>query len=73
MKIQHMGAEMGVDLQHQGYCSYSLALWWVFLVHILERLAEIWSGSLQYSTQIDVFIILYTNIIKITYIPTNLQ
>jgi hypothetical protein len=45
----------------------------VFLVHILEHLAEIWSGSLQYSTQIDVFIILYTSIIKITYIPTNLQ
>jgi hypothetical protein len=27
MEIQHMGAVIGVDLQHWGYCSYALALW----------------------------------------------
>ena len=60
-----MGAEMGVDLQRWGYCSYGLALLQVFLVHIIESLDEIWKASLQYSSQIDVFVFYINNIIKL--------
>ena len=41
-----MGAEMGVDLQGWGYCSYALALLWASLVHMLESLDEVWKMSL---------------------------